>query len=129
MEPIARKQHQRAHIRRPPDSVILEVVKDMPEGDGVGGEQEFALLRSPDGDRPVADDAAETIRVPAIESGSKYGDVRWPGVKIAPQVSDKQFTVVEAAVPSEDEASAGGIRLFLLARFGGRVKRTIEQSN
>ena len=78
----------------------------MPDGHVVGGEEEFALFRFPDGDSPIADDAAETIGFPAIEGGSEDGDVGWAGVKIAAQVGDKHFAVVEAAIPRKDEASA-----------------------
>ena len=113
VELIARKQHQRAEIRRPPDSVILEVVKDVPDGHVVGGEQKFTLFRFPDGDRPIADDAAETIGVPAVEGGSEDGDVGWVGVKFAAQVGNKHFAVVEAAVPCEDESSSRDVRLLL----------------
>src|SRR5262249_53510699 len=106
-----------------------EIVKNVPDRHVVDGEQKFTLLRFPDGDCPIADDAAETIGVPSVEGGSENSDIGWAVVKIATQVGNKHFAVVEASVPSDDEASARGERLFLLARFSRGMKRTIEQHN
>ena len=63
----------------------------MPDGHVVGGKQEFTLFRFPDGDSPIADEAAETVGVPAIEGGSEDGDIGRAGVKIASQVGDKHL--------------------------------------
>jgi len=75
----------------------------VPDGHVVGGEQEFTLFRFPDGDRPIANDAAETIGVPAVEGGSEDGEVGWAGIKIDAQVGDKHLAVVQAAIPSENK--------------------------
>jgi len=48
---------------------------------------------------------------------------RLAGIKIDAQVGDKHLAVVQAAIPSENKASAGDVRLFLTVRFNGGVKK------
>ena len=129
MELLAREQHQRAEIRRPPNSVILQVVKDVPDGHVVGGKQEFALFRLPDRDCPVANDAAETIGVPAVEGGSEMA--RSVGLASRSLRRSAISTSRLSRRPSQVRMKprSRDVRLFLPARFGCRVERTIEQCN
>ena len=95
----------------------------MPDGHVVSGEEQFTLLRFPDGDCPIADETAEAVGFPAIESGSDDGNVGRVGFEIAAKICNQRVPIVEATIPCEDKASVGEVRLFLTARLDRCVER------
>src|SRR5882672_5861421 len=129
MELVVREQHERTEVGRPPDPVSLQVVEDVADGHVVGGEQEFALGGFPDGDSPIADQAAEAVGLPAIEGGGNDGDVGRVGFEIAAKIGDQGLAIVEAAVPGDNKTAVGEMRLRLLARFGCCVEGAIKKRN
>jgi hypothetical protein len=96
---VARQQYQWAKIGRPPDLVFLEVIKDVPDSHVVGGEQQFALVGFPYGDSPIADDATEAVTLPTIKGSRDDGEISRTDIQIASKLRDKNFSVVEAAIP------------------------------
>lgn len=64
------------------------------------------------GNSPIADQAAEAVGLPAIEGGSDDGNVSRVGVEIAAKIRNERLSIVETAIPGEDKASMGAIRLF-----------------
>jgi hypothetical protein len=87
------------------------------------------LFGFPYGDSPITDEASEAISLPAIKRSSDNGNVGQVGFEITPKIRDKRVSIVEAAIPGEDKAPVGEIRLCLTAGLGGSVEGAIEERN
>src|SRR6267143_850091 len=106
---VPREQDERREIRRPPHSVRRRGGEDMPDGHVIDSQDEFALSWLPDGDSPIADDALEAFRLPAIKGSGDDRNIGGSGVEVAAHFGDELIAIIDAAVPGDDEASASNV--------------------
>ena len=128
-EGLSGEENERIENGAPGDLVIVERIVEMARADGIFGQDQRARVRIPDRESPVADQlakqslpqysyAAATIATSVESSGHKFT-----------QLTNKIGAIVQAAVPGEDGARRGDVRLRFAARFLGRVEGAVEHAD
>src|SRR6266851_1835267 len=98
----------------------------MAGADGVFGEDQRAVVGVPDRDRPIPDKLGEGIGAPLFvgrRDDGKVGGIKSQNIS---QAADKLGAVVQAAIPGNDRARRGNLRLRFTSRFLRGVESTIE---
>ena len=98
----------------------------MAGADGVFGQDQRAVARVPDGERPISDEFGKAIGAPLFEGHCDDGHVRGTIGQGIAQFADELSTIVQAAVPSDHSSGRRNMRLLLATRFLRGVEGAIE---
>src|SRR5580658_7692992 len=94
--------------------------------DGVFGQDQRAVARVPDGERPISDEFGKATGAPPFGGHCDDGHVRGISDQGIAQFADELSTIVQAAVPSDYGSGRRNIRLLLATRFLRGVESSIE---
>jgi hypothetical protein len=95
----------------PCDLVSVERIVEMTRTDSVFGQEQRTIARVPDRERPIPDHFGEAVSTPFFVSGCDDDGVCGTGGQRTTQFSDQLRAVVQTAVPSDDSARRGDVRL------------------
>src|SRR5882762_1472733 len=122
------EEDERIEDGAPSDLLAVEGVVEMARADGVLGKDQRARVRIPERESPVTNEHGEAIAAPVFISRRDDGDVRGGSGHNVAQMPDQIGAVVQAAVPGEDGAGCGDVRLRFAARFLRGMKGVVQDA-
>ena len=120
------EQNERIENRAPSNLIVVERVVEMARADGVLGQDQRAIARVPDGERPISDEFGKAIGAPLFEGYCNDGHVRGSIGQGIAQFADELSTIVQAAVPGDHGSGRRNVWLLLATRFFRGVEGAIE---
>src|SRR5580700_479551 len=96
--------------------VVKRIVK-MLRADGIFGEQDGALARIPDGQRPVPYQFPQAVRTPLVVRRRNDGHIRGSDGCGVAQLAGEVGAIVQATVPSDDSTRRRDVWLLFAIRF------------
>src|SRR5216683_6413276 len=127
-ESFSREQNERIEDGAPGDLVVVKRIVEMARADGVFSQYQGARVGIPEGEGPVANEHGEAI-VPAFAGGCYDFDICRANRHDVAQLADQVCAVVQSAVPGENGAGSGDVRLRFATRFLSGVEGVVEDAD
>src|SRR6266481_7318604 len=128
-EGFSREEDEGIEDGAPRDVLVVERIVEMACADGVFGKYQGASVWVPDRESPVANQHGEAIAAPVFVSAGDDGSVCGAHSDDVSHLADELGAVVQAAVPGEDGAGCGDVRLRFATGFVGGVEGVVEDAD